>query len=118
MVDQWKAPSEAEPTVGDDKSWKLLEKTLLAGIQEQRRSRRWGIFFKLLTFFYLIAMLFLFTPLLDMERSGKAIQHYDLQLYGAADEIVPKLIKGELDMAAIKAFYAPIQGKNPTQFEV
>ena len=24
----------------------------------------------------------------------------------------------ELDMAAIKAFYAPIQGKNPTQFEV
>ena len=39
--------------------------------------------------------------LLDMERSGKASQHYDLQLYGAADEIVPKLIKGELDMAAI-----------------
>jgi protease IV len=31
---------------GDDKSWKLLEKTLLAGIQEQRRARRWGIFFK------------------------------------------------------------------------
>lgn len=69
MVDQWKAPSEAESIVGDDKSWKLLEKTLLAGIQEQRRSRRWGIFFKLLTFFYLIAMLVLFTPLLDMERS-------------------------------------------------
>ena len=38
-----------------------------------------------------------------MERSGKASQHYDLQLYGAADEIVPKLIKGELDMAAIPA---------------
>ena len=28
---------------------------------------------------------------------------YDLQLYGAADEIVPLLIKGELDMAAIPA---------------
>ena len=41
--------------------------------------------------------------LLDMERSGKASQHYDLQLYGAADEIVSKLIKGELDMAAIPA---------------
>ena len=41
--------------------------------------------------------------LLDMERSGKASQHYDLQLYGAADEIVPKLIKGDLDMAAIPA---------------
>ena len=44
--------------------------------------------------------------LLDMERSGKASQHYDLQLYGAADEIVPKLIKGELDMAAIPATLA------------
>lgn len=42
MVDQWKAPVEAEPAAGDDKSWKLLEKTLLAGIQEQRRARRWG----------------------------------------------------------------------------
>ena len=28
---------------------------------------------------------------------------YDLQLYGAADEIVPLLMKGELDMAAIPA---------------
>ena len=28
---------------------------------------------------------------------------YDLQLYGTADEIVPGLIKGELDMAAIPA---------------
>ena len=35
--------------------------------------------------------------------AAKASQHYDLQLYGAADEIVPKLIKGELDMAAIPA---------------
>lgn len=70
MVDQWKAPVEPEPSAGDDKSWKLLEKTLLAGIQEQRRSRRWGIFFKVLTFCYLILMLFLFTPLLDVERSA------------------------------------------------
>lgn len=46
--------------------------------------------------------------LLDMERSGKASQHYDLQLYGAADEIVPKLIKGELDMAAIPANLASV----------
>ena len=63
MVDQWKAPSAAENTVGGDKSWQLLEKTLLAGIQEQRRSRRWGIFFKVLMFCYLIAVLLLFTPL-------------------------------------------------------
>ena len=70
MVDQWKAPAESEPATGDDKSWKLLEKTLLAGIQEQRRARRWGILFKVLTFCYLIMVLFLFSPLIDMERSA------------------------------------------------
>lgn len=34
--------------------WRLLEKTLMASITEQRRARRWGIFFKLLTFGYII----------------------------------------------------------------
>ncbi len=38
-----------------------------------------------------------------MEQAGTAAMDYDLQLYGAADEIVPLLIKGELDMAAIPA---------------
>ena len=41
--------------------------------------------------------------LLSMEKAGTAALDYDLQLYGAADEIVPKLIKGELDLAAIPA---------------
>ena len=41
--------------------------------------------------------------LLSMEKKGTAAMDYDLQLYGAADEIVPKLIKGNLDMAAIPA---------------
>ncbi|NNA12172.1 signal peptide peptidase SppA [Pseudomonas lundensis] len=76
MVDQWKAPVEAEPAAGDDKSWKLLEKTLLAGIQEQRRARRWGIFFKLLSFLLLVAVLLTFTPLMEMERNVASGTHY------------------------------------------
>lgn len=63
MSDEWKAPvsdSKEERT-----SWKLLEKTLMAGVQEQRRSRRWGIFFKLLTFVYLFGALLIFSPLLN-----------------------------------------------------
>lgn len=44
-----------------------------------------------------------FVNLLDMEQQGTAALDYDLQLYGTADEIVPGLIKGELDMAAIPA---------------
>lgn len=69
MSDEWKdSKAEVAGSSSDDKSWKLLEKTLLAGVQEQRRSRRWGIFFKLLTFAYLIGVLMLFTPLMDVEK--------------------------------------------------
>jgi|TARA_Y100001934_G_scaffold91655_1_gene113379 protease-4 len=46
----------------DAKAWKLLEKTLTASLQEQRRSRRWGIFFKTLTFVYLFVALLLISP--------------------------------------------------------
>ncbi len=41
--------------------------------------------------------------LLPMQEDGTANLSYDLQLYGAVDEIVPLLTKGELDMAAIPA---------------
>lgn len=68
MTDEWKAP-DAEKNE-ERTSWKLLEKTLLAGVQEQRRSRRWGIFFKLLTFVYLFGILALFTPLMDMDKTA------------------------------------------------
>lgn len=37
--------------------WKILEKAVLASVEEQRRARRWGIFFKLLTFLYLMFVL-------------------------------------------------------------
>ena len=70
MADEWKAPVKASADDGEEKSWKLLEKTLLAGVQEQRRARRWGIFFKLLTFTYLFIALILFTPLMDLEKSA------------------------------------------------
>ena len=76
MADEWKAPAKASAESGDDKSWKLLEKALLAGVQEQRRSRRWGIFFKLLTFVYLIGAMILFSPLMDMEKATTRSAHY------------------------------------------
>ena len=70
MTDEWKAPAKASAESGDDKSWKLLEKSLLASVQEQRRSRRWGIFFKSLTFVYLFGVVALFSPLMDMEKAA------------------------------------------------
>ena len=76
MTDEWKAPAKASAESGDDKSWKLLEKTLLASVQEQRRSRRWGIFFKLLTFVYLFGAIALFSPLMDMEKAATLSANY------------------------------------------
>ncbi|CEG52683.1 MULTISPECIES: signal peptide peptidase SppA [Stutzerimonas] len=70
MSDEWKAP--VDESKGDRNSWKLLEKTLLAGVQEQRRARRWGIFFKLLTFIYLFGALVLFSPALQFGSSKGA----------------------------------------------
>ncbi len=49
----------AEVTDGRDEGWerKALERIALEGIAEQRRARRWGIFFKFLGFGYLFIVL-------------------------------------------------------------
>ncbi|RWU18316.1 S49 family peptidase [Pseudomonas alkylphenolica] len=77
MADEWKAPGADENEGNEErKSWKLLEKTLLAGVQEQRRARRWGIFFKLLTFAYLFGILALFSPLMSMDKAAsRSVSH-------------------------------------------
>jgi len=45
------------------REWKLIESVVMEGTLERRRSRRWGIFFKLLTFCYLFFILWAFVPL-------------------------------------------------------
>lgn len=96
MADEWKAPKDN----GDGKSWRLLEKTLLAGIQEQRRSRRWGIFFKLLTFVYLFVALVLLAPVPALREAAHGGAHTALiEIHGmiadeepaSADNIVTSL---------------------------
>ncbi|MGD9788924.1 MAG: S49 family peptidase, partial [Sulfuricellaceae bacterium] len=44
----------------DENNWErqTLEKLALSALQEQRRARHWGIFFKLLTFVFLFLALF------------------------------------------------------------
>ena len=59
-----------------DDNWerKTLEKVALAAVQEQRRARQWGIFFKLLLFGYLFAILFIgmgWVGKKDASSSGK-----------------------------------------------
>jgi protease-4 len=69
MSDEWKASGSAG---GDERAWKLLEKTLQASVVEQRRARRWGIFFKLLVFVYLFGGLVLFSPALKLGKSASS----------------------------------------------
>lgn len=54
--------SEIPNRPGSDKEWQLIEKLVLSLGSEQRRARRWGIFFKLLTFAYLFFVILLMTP--------------------------------------------------------
>ncbi|MBZ0105218.1 MAG: S49 family peptidase [Sulfuricella denitrificans] len=62
--------------MSDPDNWerKTLEKLAFSALQEQRSARHWGIFFKLLTFIYLLVLLALFMGWMDhgeIPRSGK-----------------------------------------------
>ncbi len=62
--------------MAEDSNWerKVLEKVALAAIEEQRRARRWGVFFKLLGFAYLAIMLSAFV---DWEAIGMGADKTD-----------------------------------------
>src|SRR3990167_6062447 len=44
----------------ESKEWQLLEKMLLSTVTEQRRARRWRVFFKLFVFINIFVMIYLF----------------------------------------------------------
>lgn len=78
--DNWKEQPSAQKQQAsqdstDTKTWKLLEKAVLASVQEQKRSRRWGIFFKSLTFLYLFGAIFLLSPNLTMDKKSPGTSH-------------------------------------------
>lgn len=50
--------------------------------------------------------------LLDADEKGESKNDYEFTLAGAADEITPKLIKGELDIAAVPANLASVLYNN------
>jgi len=55
----------------------VLEKLATEGLKEQRRARRWGIFFKLLGFGYLLIGLMLFLPFISDSRQSVTGKHGD-----------------------------------------
>src|SRR5436853_3378374 len=53
----------------------VLEKLALSAITEQRRARRWGIFFKSLGFIYLFALLFIALGLIGKKDGATQGKH-------------------------------------------
>lgn len=91
-VDQSSSGSRRSPSMPPEsaRDWKLIEKLVMSLQSEQRKSRRWGIFFKLLTFGYLFTLLFMFQfPMgksLDA-ASGKHTAVIEVNGTIAADEL-------------------------------
>lgn len=86
--DPWfdKNNDENQKDKKNDASWerKILEKVATAAIKEQRRSRRWGIFFKFLFFLYITFILILLIPSKQSEDVGE--NHVALiKLHGIID---------------------------------
>lgn len=66
--------SIAPPIAAKDQQWErdVLNRLAFATLNEQRRARRWGIFFKVLLFIYLFSLFFVFKPDLGKQLMGTA----------------------------------------------
>lgn len=64
----------------------VLERVALAAVTEQRRARRWGIFFKSLGFLYLVSLLFMLAPSELSGGSGKGKHTAMVELGGLIAE--------------------------------
>jgi len=78
-----------EDSNSNSKEWKLIEKTVLQLGNEHKRSRRWGILFKTLTFVYLFALLII----LKDGFSGESFTHADT--YTALVDVSGVIAAGE-----------------------
>ncbi len=63
---------------GRTKEWRLIESLLNRSLDEQRRARRWGIFFKCLTFAYLMGIFLMLQPSSLDEGAGADVEHTGL----------------------------------------
>jgi protease-4 len=86
-----------------DNNWErqALEKVALAAVQEQRKSRQWGIFFKSLTFLYLFILLFAFMGWMGESEKvlGKHTALIDMQGVISSEEISADIVVSGLQSA-------------------
>jgi protease-4 len=85
-TDQPERQQEKERKRKESKEWRLIEKMVNSLHVEHRRARRWGIFFKLLTFTYLFALIGLFFY----------AQEPDVKLATASDHVAVVRVEGPI----------------------
>ncbi|MDQ8036004.1 MAG: signal peptide peptidase SppA [Pedobacter sp.] len=71
----WGSSSSTPSTPPRGREWELLENVVMASVQEQRRARRWGIFFKLLTFLYIALVIWMIFGASKVEKAAIAGSH-------------------------------------------
>lgn len=69
------SPPSQTPLQPQGREWELLEKVVMASVEEQRRARRWGIFFKLLTFLYILWFVWMIFGTSGVERGAITGSH-------------------------------------------
>lgn len=98
---KWRKPARrAAADVGTDRD--VLERLAFESLREQRRSRRWGIFFKSLFFAYLLALLLMFRSDVVSPSPGSHTALVDLDGIIAAGDLDADRVVGGL-RAAFKA---------------
>lgn len=79
MQDKWReSSSEAQDRLDSNRAWDLVDALAKGALLEQRRSRRWSIFFKLLTFgwlFFSVAVIYNATNINDVAISNDSGEH-------------------------------------------
>ena len=78
MQDNGQEPLSNETQSGDKRAWGLVETLAKGALLEQRRARRWGVFFKSLTFlwlFFSVAIIYKATNLKDASVPSAGSAH-------------------------------------------
>jgi len=60
----------AEQAKSGEWQQELINRLAFSAVNEQKRTRRWGIFFKFLTFAYIAAILYIYSPDVDLAKGG------------------------------------------------
>lgn len=96
------------PTQHAGKEWQLLEKTLMASIEEQRKARKWNLIFKGLTLGYLFLLLLMFSRSCSQMPTGPdtTVEHVAVVELNGAISATNDANSLSINRALTKAFEA------------